>query len=168
MKMCGWLAIGVAWSLAVGCSTPPAPSAVVSGEGRVSPFLMFQDGNAEAAMDFYVSVFPDSRVVSVERHGAGAPAAEGQIEMGTFEIMGQQVRCSDSPPVHDFDFTPSMSLYVVCTSEAELDGYAARLSEGGGFMMPPGDYGFSQRFAFLKDRYGVSWQLNLPNERGGG
>ncbi|MEM6552537.1 MAG: VOC family protein [Planctomycetota bacterium] len=65
---------------------------------RITPFLMFQDGNAEEAMRLYVSVFPDSRVVEVERHAAGGAAPEGQVLMATFELAGQRVRCTDSPP----------------------------------------------------------------------
>lgn len=134
----------------------------------VTPFLMFQDGNAEVAMDAYVSFFPASRVLEIERHPAGGAAPEGQVLLATFEIAGQRVRVSDSPPVHDFGFTPSVSLYVECPDEAEFDWIVGALSEGGEFLMPPGDYGFSRKFAFLKDRFGVSWQVNLPDRSGPG
>ncbi|MEM1108251.1 MAG: VOC family protein [Planctomycetota bacterium] len=131
-------------------------------QSRISPFLMFQDGNAEAAMNFYISVFPDSEILSVEHYPVGAAEPAGSIQHAVFKLMGQQIKCSNSPPVHDFDFTPSMSLYVECSDETQLDGFAEQLADGGEFLMPPGSYGFSQKFAFLKDRYGVSWQLNLP------
>ncbi|MEM6391835.1 MAG: VOC family protein [Planctomycetota bacterium] len=133
-------------------------------QSRVTPFLMFQDGNAEAAMRFYISIFPDGRFLQFETHEAGGVALEGKVLLATIEIAGQEVRFSDSPPVHDFDFTPSMSLYVHCAHQEELDRLAAALVDGGEFLMPPADYGFSQKFAFVKDRFGVSWQLNVPHD----
>jgi len=63
---------------------------------------------------------------------------------------------------HEFTFTPAVSLFVQCEDEAELDRLHAALSEGGGELMPPGDYGFSRKFTWVNDRFGVSWQLNLP------
>ena len=73
--------------------------------------------------------------------------------------------CIDSPMKHAFTFTASMSLFVDCESEAELDSAFARLSEGGAVFMPPGNYGFSPKFAWLSDRFGVSWQLNVSGDR---
>lgn len=145
-----------------GCAAVEAEKRETLMTTSVTPFLMFQDGNAEEAMRAYVSVFPDGRVVEIERHPAGGAAPEGQVLLATFEIAGQRVLVSDSPPVHDFGFTPSVSLYVECPDEAEFDRIVEALSEGGEFLMPPSDYGFSQKFAFLKDRFGVSWQVNLP------
>ena len=69
--------------------------------------------------------------------------------------------CIDSPIKHGFTFTPSMSLFVECEDEAEMDAAFARLSQGGAVLMPPGNYGFSTKFVWLNDRFGVSWQLNL-------
>ncbi len=82
--------------------------------------------------------------------------------LASFSIAGQIFRCIDSHVSHGFTFTPSFSIFVECESEAELDRAFAALSEGGGVMMPPGNYGFSSKFAWLADRFGVSWQLNLP------
>src|SRR3712207_1814746 len=79
----------------------------------------------------------------------------------TFSIAGQQFRCFDSPPVHDFTFTPSFSIWVEAASEEELDRLFAGLSEGGAVLMEVGDHGFSRRFGWVNDRFGVSWQLNL-------
>ena len=70
--------------------------------------------------------------------------------------------CSDSPIEHDFTFTPSISLYLSCAAEEELDRYAEPLSIDGKVIIPPDNYGFSARFAWLEDRCGASWQLNLP------
>jgi predicted 3-demethylubiquinone-9 3-methyltransferase (glyoxalase superfamily) len=63
---------------------------------------------------------------------------------------------------HPFTFTPAMSLFVDCESEAELDAAFGTLSAGGQVLMPPSNYGFSAKFAWVSDRFGVSWQLNLP------
>jgi predicted 3-demethylubiquinone-9 3-methyltransferase (glyoxalase superfamily) len=126
----------------------------------VTPFLMFQ-GDASAALDLYTSTFDGARVLTLERYGPGGPGAEGTIRHATFEIAGRTIACIDSPAPHGFTFTPSSSLFVECASEAELDAAFGRLSESGTVLMPPGDYGFSKKFAWLNDRFGVSWQLNL-------
>jgi predicted 3-demethylubiquinone-9 3-methyltransferase (glyoxalase superfamily) len=126
-----------------------------------SPFLMFQDGNAEEAMTFYVSLFPNSRIDNVKRFAPGMPGPEGKVMMAAFTLLGRPFVCSDSPIKHDFDFTPSISIYIDCASEAEVDGLAAQLGEGGFALMPPGNYGFSKHFAWISDRYKVTWQLNF-------
>jgi predicted 3-demethylubiquinone-9 3-methyltransferase (glyoxalase superfamily) len=78
-----------------------------------------------------------------------------------FAFAGQSVMCIDSPVKHEFDFTPSFSFFVECESEEEIDRLVAALGEDGALLMPPDDYGFSRKFAWLNDRFGVSWQLNL-------
>src|SRR3712207_9218650 len=80
----------------------------------------------------------------------------------TFSIAGQVFRCFDSPPVHDFTFTPSFSVFVDVESAEELDRLFAGLSDGGKVLMPLDAYDFSRRFGWVVDRFGVSWQLNLP------
>lgn len=127
----------------------------------IRPFLMFQDGRAEAAMTFYGSLFPDSEILDVERYGPAGPGSEGSVIRARFRIGGQEIFCSDSFVRHAFDFTPSTSLFVDCTSEDEIACLAAALGDGGAELMPLGDYGFSRRFAWVNDRFGVSWQLNL-------
>jgi predicted 3-demethylubiquinone-9 3-methyltransferase (glyoxalase superfamily) len=126
----------------------------------VKPFLMFE-GSAEAAMTFYVSLFPGSAIRHVERYGPGEMGAEGSVKRADFTVAGQDVMCIDSPVKHQFKFTPSVSLFVECETEAELDAAFARLSEGGAILMPLGNYGFSRKFGWANDRFGVSWQLNL-------
>ena len=76
-------------------------------------------------------------------------------------LGGQEVQVTDSPVPHDFGFTPSMSFFIECDSAEQVDELAASLGEGGGMMMPPGAYGFSERFAWISDEFGVSWQLNF-------
>jgi predicted 3-demethylubiquinone-9 3-methyltransferase (glyoxalase superfamily) len=126
----------------------------------ILPFLMFE-GRAEEAMSFYVSLFPGAAIEQVNRHGAGGPAPEGSIITARFTICGQTVICSDSAVKHAFTFTPSISLFVECTSADEQQTLVDALAGGGSFLMPLDNYGFSQKFAWVQDRFGVSWQLNL-------
>jgi predicted 3-demethylubiquinone-9 3-methyltransferase (glyoxalase superfamily) len=126
----------------------------------VTPFLMFE-GNAEQAMNLYVSVFQGATILEIARYGAGEPVAEGTVKLASVSIAGQIVKCFNSPVKHAFTFTPASSLFVECESEEEIDRIAAALGDGGGVLMPLADYGFSRRFTWLNDRFGVSWQLNL-------
>ena len=126
----------------------------------VTPFLMFT-GAAEEAMTLYVSLFPGSAIDRVDRYGPGEQGAEGTVRRAEFTLAGQRLYCIDSPAVHAFGFTPSMSIFVECDDEPELLGAFAKLAEGGTILMPLGDYGFSRKFGWLNDRFGVSWQLNL-------
>lgn len=128
---------------------------------KIMTHLMFE-GVAEEAMNFYVSLFAGSEIEQVERYGPGEPGAEGTVKMATFTLAGREFICIDSPMKHDFTFTPSMSVFVECESEAELEEVFGRLSAGGMVLMPVNNYGFSTRFGWTKDRFGVSWQLNLP------
>ena len=127
---------------------------------QVTPFLMFT-GDAERAIELYTSLFDDARVLTLTRHGADGPGVAGTVQQATFSLAGQVFRCFDSPPVHDFTFTPSFSIFVDAGSAEELERLFAGLSDGGGVLMPLDDYGFSRRFGWVNDRFGVSWQLNL-------
>lgn len=127
---------------------------------KITPFLMF-DGVAEEAMTLYVSLFGDSEIQRVERYGPGGLGAEGTVKQASFTLAGRDFMCIDSPVKHAFTFTPSMSLFVDCESEAELEAAFGVLSTGGGVLMPLGNYGFSTKFGWLNDRFGVSWQLNF-------
>ena len=129
---------------------------------QIKTFLMFE-GGAEKAMTFYLSLFEDAEVVSMVKYGADGPGPEGSVMVAVFQLAGQQFMCSDSYQHHGFTFTPSVSLFVDCADEAELDRLYGALVEGGGALMPLGDYGFSKKFGWVNDRYGVSWQLNLPH-----
>ncbi|SDI28924.1 VOC family protein [Nonomuraea jiangxiensis] len=129
---------------------------------KVATFLMFQNGDAEEAMTFYVSLFDDAKVVTLTHYGPGEDGVEGKVKQGLFTLAGQEYMCFDSGPRHGFTFTPSMSLFVTCDTEADLDRLYAALAEGGGELMPLGSYGFSTKFGWVADRFGVSWQLNLP------
>jgi predicted 3-demethylubiquinone-9 3-methyltransferase (glyoxalase superfamily) len=122
---------------------------------QIHTFLMFT-GEAETAVNSYVSLFPNSRVLEVKRNGEGTSSA---TTLYRFLLNGVEYRALDSPPVHAFTFTPSMSLFVECESEAEIDRLYAALN--GKALMPLGSYGFSRKFGWTNDRFGVSWQLNL-------
>lgn len=128
------------------------------------PFLMFcgdQHGKAEEAIEHYCSIFDGSRIVDIDRYGPEGPDPEGTVRVATFELGGHQVRAIDSAAPHQFTFTPAISLWIECSSTEEIDRVAAALADGGQFLMPLGDYGFSERFCWVADRYGVTWQLNL-------
>jgi predicted 3-demethylubiquinone-9 3-methyltransferase (glyoxalase superfamily) len=125
------------------------------------PFLMFE-GQAQAAMDLYVSTFPDSRVVTATRYDHNGPGPAGTLQVAVFTLCGREFMCSDSFVKHAFTFTPSSSIFVDCDDEAMLESTFTALSRDGAVLMPPGNYGFSKRFAWLNDRFGVSWQLNVP------
>jgi len=127
----------------------------------ITTFLMFE-GRAEEAMRFYMSLFPNSEIVQMRKYGAEGPGPEGSIMHAIFTLSGQPVMVSDSFVKHAFTFTPSTSLFVQCEDAAEFERLFAALSEGGMALMPPNNYGFSTRFGWCNDRFGVSWQVNLP------
>ena len=126
----------------------------------VTPFLMFE-GQAESAMNFYISLFADGKVSDITRYGPQGPGVEGSVMKASFSIAGQTIICIDSAMKHDFTFTPSFSLFVACENEEQIGRLASSLAEGGAFLMPLGSYGFSRQFAWVNDRFGVSWQLIL-------
>ncbi len=136
-------------------TVPPPP-----GDARLTPFLMFE-GRAREAIDLYVSLFDDGRVLSLRPWGPDGPGAPGTVEHAELVLAGQRVLCFDSPVPHAFGFTPALSLYVACRDRAEIDRLFAALAEGGEVLMALDDHGFSDRFGWVNDRFGVSWQLNL-------
>jgi len=121
---------------------------------------MFQ-GDAEAAMDFYATVFPDAEIDAIERYQEGEVGKPGSVKRATFTIGDQSIMLFDSAVRHDFTFTPAFSLYVECDTEEQMAWLVSELSEDGRTFMPLGTYGFSRQFAWVADRFGVSWQLNL-------
>lgn len=130
-------------------------------KGEIATFLTFQGNNAEEAMNFYIELFDNSEIIKVQRWAEGGPVEKGKIMHATFSLNGNLFMCSDSPPVHDWGFTPAVSNYIECENENKLQNLFLKLSENGKVMMPPNNYGFSTKFAFVEDRFGVSWQLNL-------
>ncbi len=128
---------------------------------KITPFLMFT-GRAQEALDLYTEAFDDAEVLSLQLWGPGAAGKEGTVMNARLRIRDQVLIAFDSLPVHQFDFTPSLSLFVSCDSEAEIDRLFERLSDGGFVMMPLStEYPFADKYAWLSDRFGVSWQLSL-------
>ena len=125
---------------------------------QMATMLMFT-GQAEKAIGFYAGLFDGSVVETIEHYGPEAADMAGQVVHARFQINGQLVMAMDSPPVHEFTFTPSSSFFVMCDSEAEVDRLYAALSEGGGVLMGLDAYPFAKRYAWVNDRFGVSWQL---------
>jgi len=119
----------------------------------VRPFLMFE-GQAEEAMRLYTSLFPGSEMTVAARY------PDGKVMRGSFRLAGQEVQVTDSPVHHAFTFTPATSLFVECESEEQLRDLAGAL--GVQVLMPVASYGFSKLFTWVADKFGVSWQLNLP------
>jgi predicted 3-demethylubiquinone-9 3-methyltransferase (glyoxalase superfamily) len=128
---------------------------------QVTTFLMFA-GKAEEAMTLYASVFAGSSVAAIERWAPGEAGASGTVKRGVLDLLGTRYIFFDSPGEHAFTFTPAVSLFVDCDSREELNRAFELLGAGGRVLMPPAAYGFSAFYAWVEDRYGVSWQLNLP------
>jgi predicted 3-demethylubiquinone-9 3-methyltransferase (glyoxalase superfamily) len=120
---------------------------------QITPFLWF-DGRADEAVTHYVAVFPNSRVTHTSRYGDGAPMPKGTVMSMTFELDGRQVMALNGGPM--FTFTPAFSMFVTCETQADVDHYWSRLLEGGGEEQPCG---------WLKDRFGLSWQV-IPTALG--
>ncbi len=113
---------------------------------KITPFLWF-DGKAEEAANFYVSIFKNSRIVSRTRYGDGGPGPKGTVMSVTFQLDGQEFFGLNGGP--QFTFTPAISLFVNCETQKEVDELWEKLSEGGA----------QERCGWLKDKYGLSWQI---------
>ncbi len=114
---------------------------------KITTFLAFQE-RAEEAAAFYVSVFPNSRIVDTTRYGEGGPGPPGGVMTVSFELDGQEFVALNGGP--HFTFTDGVSLSIECGSQDEVDHYSSKLTEGGGDLGPCG---------WLKDRFGLSWQV---------
>jgi predicted 3-demethylubiquinone-9 3-methyltransferase (glyoxalase superfamily) len=127
---------------------------------EINPFLMFT-GGAEAAMKFYMSLFPGSVVESLVHYGPEGPGAVGSVKQATLSLLGRRLEFFDSPVRHAFTFTPAISFAVACDSAEEVDRLFAHLAEGGQVLMGLGAYPFARRFGWVNDRFGVSWQMRF-------
>jgi predicted 3-demethylubiquinone-9 3-methyltransferase (glyoxalase superfamily) len=114
--------------------------------------LMFQDGRAREAAEWYVSLVPGSTVEQVVDGGEGGTTVY-------FRLGERGFIAFDSPVRHGFDFTPSISIFVRCDDDDQVRRFFAQIAEDGSVTMPVGDYGFSSCFGWAIDRYGVSWQV---------
>jgi predicted 3-demethylubiquinone-9 3-methyltransferase (glyoxalase superfamily) len=128
---------------------------------KISTFLMFQNGRANEALEAYVALFPGSRIEDIQYFDESGPGKPGSVLSAKATVNGMPIRAFDSPVPHAVDFTPSISLFVDCTDETEVDRLYAELSRDGAVMMELGAYPFAAKFAWVADRFGVSWQLSL-------
>jgi predicted 3-demethylubiquinone-9 3-methyltransferase (glyoxalase superfamily) len=124
-------------------------------------FLTFQGGAATSALDLYRDVFDDFELLAADHYGPDDIGPEGTVKIAKFRLAGGEFSCADSPVTHQWGFTPAVSLWVECNDEPELQRLFDRLSEGGMVYMPIDNYGFSTRFGWVGDRFGVTWQLNM-------
>ena len=124
-------------------------------------FFTFQGGRARAALDLYGEVFEDFELIDIDLYGSGDVGPEGTVKVAQFRLAGSQFSCADSPISHDWGFTPAVSLWVECDDDRELERLFAELGRAGQAFMPLDNYGFSRRFGWVGDRFGVTWQLNL-------
>lgn len=136
------------------------------GNQKIVPSLWF-DKNCEEAINFYTSFFPNSKIVSIKRYEEGmqTPGIEemkGKILTAIFELSGFRFMALDGGPI--FKFNPSVSFHVKCKTKEEVDSLWEKLSQGGKVLMPLGSYPFSQRYGWVADKYGVSWQLIYVGE----
>ena len=113
---------------------------------KITPFLWFND-NAEEAMNFYISIFKNSKVLNVARYGEAGPGPNGTVMTATFQLDGQEFVALNGGP--HFKFTEAISFVVYCETQEEVDKFWEKLSEGGE----------KSRCRWLKDKYGLSWQI---------
>ncbi len=115
---------------------------------RITTFLTYE-ARAEEAAQFYVSIFPNSRIVKITRYGDAGPGPAGSVMTVAFELEGQEFVALNGGP--HFKFTEAVSLSVECETQEEVDEYSAKLSSDGGELGPCG---------WVTDKFGVSWQVN--------
>ncbi len=133
----------------------------------IATMLMFA-GQAEEAMTFYAGLFDDSGIDFVQRYGPQFPGPEGQVVHARFRLAGQPYLAMDSHTEQPFDFNPRISFFVTCPDEAEVDRLYGALSQGGSVLMALDAYPFAARYAWVQDRFGVSWQLMFAGDRAQG
>ncbi|MEW6737563.1 MAG: VOC family protein [Acidobacteriota bacterium] len=119
---------------------------------KITPFLWF-DNNAEEAINFYTAIFKNSKIISLTRYGEAGPGPAGTLMSATFQLDGQEFMALNAGP--QFKFTEAISFYVNCETQQEVDEFWEKLSAGGE----------KGRCGWLKDRYGLSWQI-VPNVLG--
>jgi predicted 3-demethylubiquinone-9 3-methyltransferase (glyoxalase superfamily) len=149
-----------------------------AAQQKLTTFLAFRR-DAEDAIKLYTSLFDDAEVGRIIRARADEPGwLAGTLQHAVFTLAGLQFMCINMPPPgarghdhaawHEYEFSPAMAIYVQCRDNEEIERLYAALSDLGQTIMPPGSYGFSEKFAWVTDRFGVSWRLNLsadPNVR---
>ncbi len=140
---------------------------------NINPFLWFDDG-VEEAVNFYVSSFAsafetsrkekETNISATSRYGDAMPHLKGKVMTVNFKLLGEEFIALNGGPVKDFTFNPSFSFFVSCKTEDEVNKLFKKISDGGEIRMPLDKYPFSERFAWLDDKYGISWQINLSGD----
>jgi predicted 3-demethylubiquinone-9 3-methyltransferase (glyoxalase superfamily) len=113
---------------------------------KITPFLWY-DGNAEEAVNFYISIFKNSKIGKISRYGDAGPGPKGSVMSMTFQIEGQEFFALNGGP--QFKFTPAISFFVNCETQQEVDDLWEKLSAGGR----------TDRCGWLQDKFGLSWQI---------
>jgi predicted 3-demethylubiquinone-9 3-methyltransferase (glyoxalase superfamily) len=129
---------------------------------KIIPCLWF-DNQAEEAMYFYTSMFNDAKIGNVTRYGEAGPGPTGSVLTASFELLGQEFTALNGGPM--FKFTPALSFFVNCETEAEVDKLWEKLASGGTVLMELDTYPFSKKFGWVEDQFGISWQLNLASRK---
>ncbi len=140
---------------------------------KIMPCLWF-DKNAEEAVNFYISVFSKaqadrSKLISIKRYPDEVPeefmkGMEGKVLTGIFDLAGYRFMALDGGPI--FKFTPAISFFIRCPSGDEVDRFWSSLSDGGTVLMPLDKYPFSEKYGWIQDKYGLSWQIILAQDTG--
>lgn len=130
---------------------------------KITPLLIF-NGQAEEAMQFYISLFQNSEIKQIIKYNSEGCEKEGKVMRALFTMNGREYMSSDSNEGGHFTSTPALSLFADCNSEEELDRLFDRLSDGGKVLVPLHKDDFSKKFGCIRDKFGVSWQLNLRYE----
>ena len=125
---------------------------------KIVPFLWF-DGKAEEAMNFYTTIFENSKIGRITRYGEAGHGPKGTVMSVTFQLEGQEFYALNGGP--EFTFTQAISFFVNCDTQEEIDALWGKLSENGTVFMEMNSYPFSEKFGWIMDQFGVSWQLNL-------
>jgi predicted 3-demethylubiquinone-9 3-methyltransferase (glyoxalase superfamily) len=130
---------------------------VTNQQQKITPFLMF-DGNAEEAMKFYTTISDDAKIESIFRQ------ENGTVMNAKFTLNGQTFMAIDNSNGNDIPFTSTISLFVTCETEKEIDTVFKKLAKDGKILMNLAPTPFSVKFAWVEDQYGISWQLNLETQ----
>lgn len=125
---------------------------------KIVPYLWF-DEQLEEAVNFYTSIFRNSRINSITHFGDEVPGPKGKVMTAAFHLAGSDFLALNGGP--EFSFTPAISFFISCQDDAEIDALWVNLIEGGQALMELGPYPFSEKFGWVMDRYGLTWQLIL-------